>query len=108
MQEISIAKDFSPFPAGRKRRDGPFTGEAFREDLLKRELDKGQRVLLDIDGVAGLPSSFLEEVFGGLIRQGWTMAALQALVSFRFSEPELEIYPKVAWRFAEAAEASMH
>lgn len=104
---ISIARDFSPFPAGRKRRDGPFTGETFREDILRPKLTKGQHVIIDIDGVEGLPSSFLEEVFGGLIRGGWTLESLRKAVEFRLTDPELEIYPPLAWRFAEAA-ASVH
>ena len=104
---ISIARDFSPFPAGRKRGDGPFTGETFREDVLRPKLAGGQHVILDIDGVEGLPSSFLEEVFGGLIRLGWTTDNLKNAVEFRHTDPDLEVYPPLAWRFAEAA-ASVH
>lgn len=104
---ISIAKDFSPFPAGRKRSDGPFTGEMFRDDLLCPKLASGYHVVLDIDGVEGLPSSFLEEVFGGLVRAGWTPEALRQAVEFRSTDPELTAYPPLAWRFAEAA-ATVH
>jgi hypothetical protein len=104
---ISIARDFSPFPAGRKRGDGPYTGETFREDILRPRLANGAHVILDIDGVEGLPSSFLEEVFGGLIRQGWQLADLKSAVEFRLTDPELRVYPPLAWRFAEAA-ASIH
>jgi hypothetical protein len=104
---ISIAKDFSPFPAGRKRGDGPFTGETFREDFLLPKLKSGSHVILDIDGVEGLPSSFLEEVFGGLVRLGWSPADLRHSVEFKLTDPELEIYPPLAWRFADAA-SSVH
>ncbi|WP_255504939.1 STAS-like domain-containing protein [Novosphingobium sp. EMRT-2] len=100
---ISIANDFSPFPAGRKRNDGPFTGEAFREDVLRPKLTRGVSIVLDIDGVEGLPSSFLEEVFGGLVREGFDLAVLKNLVRFQHSDPELDAYPSLAWRFAEAA-----
>lgn len=104
---ISIARDFSPFPAGRKRGDGPFTGEKFREDLLQPKLARGVHVVLDIDGVEGLPSSFLEEVFGGLVRAGWSPQDLRSALEFRVSDPELEVYPSLAWRFADAA-SSIH
>lgn len=104
---ISIARDFSPFPAGRKRGDGPFTGEMFREDVLRPKLVAGAHVILDIDGVEGLPSSFLEEVFGGLVRDGWDLARLREAVDFRLTDPELQAYPPLAWRFAEAA-ATLH
>lgn len=100
---ISIARDFSPFPAGRKRGDGPYTGEKFREDILRPTLARSDHVVIDIDGVEGLPSSFLEEVFGGLIRAGWSVDDLRRAVEFRLSDPELEVYPSLAWRFAEAA-----
>ena len=106
IQTISIAKDFSPFPAGRKRGDGPYTGERFREEHLRPLLNRHTHVILDIDGVEGLPSSFLEEVFGGLIRSGWTVAQLRQAVEFKVTNPELTIYPPLAWRFAE--EASVH
>jgi len=100
---ISIARDFSPFPAGRKRGDGPYTGETFREDVLRPKLSGGLHVILDIDGVEGLPSSFLEEVFGGLVRSGWNLADLRRSVEFRLTDPDLVAYPPLAWRFAEAA-----
>lgn len=67
---ISIAKDFSSTPGGRFNRDGPYSGEAFRERFLVPALNKGEQIVVDLDDVAGLPSSFLEEAFGGLIRRG--------------------------------------
>ena len=70
-QVISIAKDFSPTPAGRYRSDGPFPGEKFRDDLLLPALRKDtEPVTVELDGTAGFGSSFLEEAFGGLVRCG--------------------------------------
>ena len=65
---ISVARDFSKYPAGRFRQDGKFTGEAFREDFLLPALKKGD-VEVDLDGTLGYGSSFLEEAFGGLVRE---------------------------------------
>ncbi|MGN8001418.1 STAS-like domain-containing protein [Sphingomonas sp. 22176] len=79
----------------------------FREDILRPRLANGSHVVLDIDGVEGLPSSFLEEVFGGLVRAGWSPSDLRKAVEFHLTDPELEAYPSLAWRFAEAA-ASLH
>jgi hypothetical protein len=71
-RKISIANDFSRYPAGRSRRDGEFSAERFREELLipaLREAEqKGERVVVVLDGVYGYSSSFLEETFGGLVR----------------------------------------
>lgn len=63
---IRVAQDFSMLPAGRYKTDGNYTGQHFRE-LLKAALSKGD-VQVDFDGVLGVGSSFLEESFGGLVR----------------------------------------
>lgn len=66
---ITIAKDFSKFPAGRYRSDGPYSGQRFREDYLVPALKNDQKVIVELDGALGYGSSFLEEAFGGLIRE---------------------------------------
>ena len=69
---LSVAEQFSRFPAGRYPSDGPFNGERFREQLLipalKDAIASGDRVVVELDGALGYSSSFLEEVFGGLTR----------------------------------------
>ena len=104
---LSIAREFSAYPAGRKRTDGPFTGERFRDDKLRPLILAGKHVTLDIDGVEGLPSSFLEEVFGGLVRLGFGVDELRNKIAFKATEPDLAIYPEIAWRFATQAQ-SLH
>jgi len=70
---ISIAEEFSRYPAGRTRRDGPNSAERFREEILIPALTRAQetndRVVVVLDGVYGYSSSFLEETFGGLVRR---------------------------------------
>ena len=67
--EIRVAEDFSRTPAGRYRTDGPWSGQAFREDHLAPALCGGnQAVVVHLDGGEGYGSSFLEEAFGGLVR----------------------------------------
>lgn len=66
---ISIARDFSPHPAGRYRSDGPYSGETFRDDLLYPALISSAHVEVDMDGALGYGSSFLDEAFAGLIRK---------------------------------------
>lgn len=66
---IVIGESFSKTPAGRYYDDGPFSGQKFREEVLIPALSKGA-VVVDLSGVVGYGSSFLEEVFGGLIRKG--------------------------------------
>lgn len=69
---INIAKDFSPYPHGRTPKDGMHNGETFRDDLLapavRTAVQNHGTVVIDLDGVKALGSSFSEEAFGGLLR----------------------------------------
>lgn len=74
---ISIAKDFSRYPAGRFVEDGPAPGELCRTKVLVPAFAKYEVVSVDLDGTLGYGSSFLEETFGGLVRvEGFTGAEL--------------------------------
>lgn len=63
---ISIARDFSKFPSGRTRHDGPLSGEMFREQHILPHLAGGEHITIDMDGTLGYAVSFLEGAFGGL------------------------------------------
>ncbi|MCQ0971539.1 STAS-like domain-containing protein [Paracoccus sp. TK19116] len=69
---LSIASEFSPFPAGRVESDGPFNGSKFRETLLlpmlKQALTNQTSVIVSLAGVMSFGSSFFEEAFGGAVR----------------------------------------
>jgi len=69
---IKLAQDFSPCPAGRYIENGPFSGTSFREGFLIPTIkDKSNdRIVVDFSGSEMAGSSFLEEAFGGLIREG--------------------------------------
>jgi len=88
-REIRVARDFSRYPAGRFRDDGPYSGEAFREDFLLPALHAGEQVVVDLDGVRGYGSSFLEEAFGGLVRKGVTQSLIKRLVLLRSVDKSL-------------------
>ena len=64
---IDVGRDFSPTPLGRTRRQGRFSGEAFREDVFKPALVKHEYVVVDLDGISGVSTGFLDEAFGGVI-----------------------------------------
>lgn len=68
MITVSVAKDFTRYPAGRYKRNGETSGEAFRERFLEGPLRKGEDIFIDFDGTVGYGSSFLEEAFGGVVR----------------------------------------
>jgi non-ribosomal peptide synthetase component E (peptide arylation enzyme) len=66
---INVAKEFTPTPGGRYRREGEWSGEEFREDVLEKALAGGAVVVVDLDDVDGFTTSFLDEVFGELVRK---------------------------------------
>lgn len=80
-RNVSVAKIFSKFPAGRHRSDGPYSGEAFRDQFLYGPLSQGQSLIVDLNGTAGFGSSFLEEAFGGLVRRGIPAPRLRELLT---------------------------
>lgn len=92
MTQISLAKDFSVFPAGRYRRNAKHSGEAFRDDILYPALQKADQVQVVLDGTRGFNPSFLEEAFGGLIRvRGMTKADLDAKMELICSDRSIVI-----------------
>lgn len=70
MKKIFVT-DFSEFPGPRYINLGPDSGELFRKKVLLREIEenKGELAVV-LDGAFGYGSSFLDEAFGGLIRDG--------------------------------------
>lgn len=70
---INIAKDFSKFPGPRYQTQGKKSGEEFRRLLLapalKAAISSGDILTVNLDGTNGYGWSFLEEAFGGLIRE---------------------------------------
>jgi len=69
-QTINIGKDFHPAPAGRTPDDGPYSGEAFRKRMLLPALGNSSVVVVELGDLEGYGSSFLEEAFGGIVRDG--------------------------------------
>jgi STAS-like domain of unknown function (DUF4325) len=65
---VNVAKQFSKLPGARYIRLGPNSGELFRNKFLIEPLQQGKTVIVEMDGVRGYGSSFLEEAFGGVVR----------------------------------------
>jgi hypothetical protein len=70
---LMVASEFSRHLGGRYIVDGPASGEEFRDRYLIPKLDQALNLdaplVINFDGVAGMPTSFLEEAFGGLVRK---------------------------------------
>ncbi len=98
---LNIAKQFSRSPAGRYLSDGPFSGQAFRENFLLPALRQSESVEVQLDGALGFGSSFLEEAFGGLVREcGFQAEALHK--KLRISS-KLKTYELRVWRYVDEA-----
>ncbi len=102
---ISIAKEFSDVPWGRFPSDGDFCGQIFREKFLAPALKTHEAVTVDLDGVEGLGSSFLDETFGGLVRKCHaTESDLKSRLTVVTTQREFEMYVELAWRYIRQAQ----
>jgi STAS-like domain of unknown function (DUF4325) len=72
MKTIRVA-DYTRSPGGRFVSDGPYSGEWFRDEVIRPVLQAALRdheqLEIELAGTSGYGSSFLEECFGGLIRK---------------------------------------
>ena len=68
---INIARDFSPYTFSRFEKDADWSGEQFLRDYLIPAVKIGKNVIVELDGTKGYGSSWLEEVFGGIVRKGY-------------------------------------
>jgi len=69
MHKIIIKEYFTATPGSRYIKDGPFSGEQFRDEFLEplfTDKDDDSPIKIYLDGTEGYPSSFLDEAFGGL------------------------------------------
>lgn len=70
---FKLSERFSPTPGPRYISEGDWSGELLRKSILleivKNAIEKNETLCVDLDGTHGYGTSFLEEVFGGLIRE---------------------------------------
>lgn len=90
---LSIAKEFTPMPGGRYKKEGSYSGEEFRETVLLPKFleaaNNGVKLIVDLDGCMGYPSSFLDESFGGLARKFSSKKVKEILVFKSDEQPSL-------------------
>lgn len=90
---LNICKEFSDTPGARYKNEGKYSGEEFRDDLLQpRFLEaeaNNEKLVIELDGGYGYPTSFLEEAFGGLARKYDIKKVLERLEFVSEDEPAL-------------------
>jgi hypothetical protein len=109
MIKLDIALEFSTAPGARLRSEGEHSAEEFRERLLaprlRNVLANWQTLHVILDGTAGYAACFLEEAFGGLIRnEGFTKSELDIGMKL-VSEEEPELIAEINGFIADAQAA---
>lgn len=105
---ISIANDFSRYPAGRTDHDSPVSGQKFRTAVLLPKLrdadENNDCVVVSLDGVRSYGSSFLEEAFGGLVRkEGYSKLKLKKILFIEYNDEAYAPYKDLIERYIERA-----
>jgi hypothetical protein len=89
-------KEFTKFPGARYKSLGPFSGEEFRDEKLIPAIEKnGKELVVNLDGVFGYGSSFLEEIFGGCIRKGIDPEIMRAISNNIVSEDDADLIDEI-------------
>ena len=104
MSKVSVANDFSRFPSGRYKRNGNTSGEGFRQRYLESALQRGESVVVELDGTIGYGSSFLEEAFGGVIRS-LNLPASQILARLDLRSSDSELIDEIKQYIEDAGKA---
>ena len=83
--------DYTIYPGPRYITEGLYSGEDFRKthlsNLVKDVIQKKIKLVIDLDGTNGYSTGFLEEAFGGLIRED-NIRAYPLLKSIDFKSEE--------------------
>jgi hypothetical protein len=96
VKTITIGTDYTDMPGGRYAKYGAFSGEDFRDGVLVPALERNERVVVSLDGAKTYMNSFLEEAFGGLIRErGFSYDDLMKRLVVQATAPRYSIYLKM-------------
>lgn len=98
-------KGYTDTPGGRYETDWEYSGVWFRgiiDKTLKRLGLFYTTFIVDISDTAGCTAGFIEECFGGLVREcGYTYGELKAVMSIQGDEGDSDM----AWGFIKEADS---
>ena len=108
---INIAEDYTRHPNGRYIEDGKGNGTGFRKEFLRPAMENKNvsAVNVVLDGAKGYPSSFLEEAFGGLVREeGFSARDVLRKFVFVANKPGYARYIDLIKEYIQQAEPKTH
>ena len=108
---INISEDYTSCPGGRYVEDGEGNGTTFREKFLRPVMGNESVPVVEVvlDGAAGYPSSFLEEAFGGLVREdGFSVHDVLEKFVFVANEPGYARYIDLISQYIQQAKPKVH
>ena len=93
--DLNVVKQFTDLPGGRYISQGPNSGEEFRENYLRPVydycLENDENLTINLDDGYGYSSGFLEEAFGGMVREGYDgKVMLKKIKIISNDQPSLE------------------
>lgn len=108
--KIIIAQEFTPYPEGRSREDSDFSGEFFRQKHLipafLNALKKSEKLEVCLEGMKILTPSFLEEAFGGLVREmlpRMSFGEIKEVIEITAESQKYDYFIKKTWNYMEEA-----
>lgn len=100
---IVVVDEFSSRPYGRYAKDGDYNGSKFRDRILLPALKDSDHVTVDLTGYNLYGRSFIDEAFGGLVREGgYSLSQLKE----RLSIVHRDVPPVVALAWSRISAAS--
>lgn len=100
---IVFKDDFSKIPFGRYKEDGKYSAQNFLDNILIPALLEFDKITIDFTGVTVLNYAFVEEVFGGIIRNHDFTIDYLSRIKFIFEEHYFDIASKI-YDYAKEAE----
>lgn len=84
-------KEYTKFPGGRFVRLGPYSGEDFREKVLRPIFESDKKIVINATGVVtSFSPSFLDEAFGELAKEYGLETFLKKVEFYSNDNPELK------------------
>ena len=103
--ETIRVRAFTRDPGPRQKIRGPGSGEEFRQEWVVPALARAERIAIDLNDTSGYGSSFIDEVFGGLIRKRiLTPSEVRRRITVISSD---QSYIREAWQSVDEAEARL-